>query len=322
MAETGVYGRFLAGSLDPRAQEFRPRYSTTLFMPQPHRVFFQYPTISDVPLLPFCETGATYPPFPTAESAYVPVRSPVSSVATRSLVVSSVPCDVSETMVRRELEVFGEIRGVQMERVKEGIVIVHFYDIRHAERALREIRDQHMHHQCRLRNYFNNNNNNNNGFLLSNSSLPRPSPAPGLIAGHAVWAQFIVPAGKNQGTIVIFNLDSTVSTSCLKEIFERFGIFYSTSLWVLILICKGSEYDGFCFVFLFCGDWTRICGVCLLFCLFYLSAYYKIFINMEAPLFNSQCLFSRSSEGVERDATEETTKICGIFRHQGRRKSS
>ncbi|KAA0034242.1 protein terminal ear1-like protein [Cucumis melo var. makuwa] len=223
MAETGVYGRFLAGSLDPRAQEFRPRYSTTLFMPQPHRVFFQYPTISDVPLLPFCETGATYPPFPTAESAYVPVRSPVSSVATRSLVVSSVPCDVSETMVRRELEVFGEIRGVQMERVKEGIVIVHFYDIRHAERALREIRDQHMHHQCRLRNYFNNNNNNNNGFLLSNSSLPRPSPAPGLIAGHAVWAQFIVPAGKNQGTIVIFNLDSTVSTSCLKEIFERFG---------------------------------------------------------------------------------------------------
>ncbi|XP_038891891.1 protein terminal ear1 [Benincasa hispida] len=221
MAETGVYGRFLAGGLDPTAQEFRPRYSTTLFMPQPHRVFFPYPPIGDVPLLPYCDGGVAYAPFPAAESAYVPVRLPVSSVATRSLVVSSVPCDVSETMVRRELEAFGEVRGVQMERVKEGIVIVHFYDIRHAERALREIRDQHMHHQCRLRNYFNNNN--NNGFLFSNSPLPRPSPAPGLIAGHAVWAQFIVPAGKNQGTIVVFNLDSTVSTSCLREIFEAFG---------------------------------------------------------------------------------------------------
>ncbi|CAK9316518.1 unnamed protein product [Citrullus colocynthis] len=220
MAETGVYGRFLAGSLDPRAQEFRPRHSTTLFMPQPHRVFFPYPPITDVPLLPYCDGGVTYAQFPAAEPAYFPMRLPVSSVATRSLVLSSVPCDVSEMMVRRELEAFGEVRGVQMERVKEGIVIVHFYDIRHAERALREIRDQHMHHQCRLRTYFNSN---SNGFLFSNSPLPRPSPTPGLIAGHAVWAQFIVPAGKNQGTIVVFNLDSTVSTSCLREIFEAFG---------------------------------------------------------------------------------------------------
>ncbi|KAG7032322.1 Protein terminal ear1-like protein, partial [Cucurbita argyrosperma subsp. argyrosperma] len=252
MAETGVYGRF-PGSLDPTAQEFRPRYSTTVFMPQPHQVFFPYsspyPPIGDVPLLPFCEGDVGYAPFPTPAPGYIPVRSlgqAVSSVATRSLVVSLVPCDVSETMVRRELEVFGEVRGVQMERVKEGIVIVHFYDIRHAERALREIRNQHMHHQCRLRNYFNNsssnNNNSNNRFFFSNSApqfpdfpLPRPSPAPGLIAGHAVWAQFVVPAsnavpaGKNQGTIVVFNLDSTVSTSCLKEIFETFGILLNFS---------------------------------------------------------------------------------------------
>lgn len=253
MAETGGNGRF-QGSLDPRAQEFRPRYTTTtLLIPQPHQIFFPYsspyPPITDVPLLPFCEGGVGYVTASAAFTtpAYVPVRSPgqaVSSVATRSLVVSSVPCDVSETTVRRELEVFGEVRGVEMERVKEGIVIVHFYDIRHAERAFREIRDQHMQHQCRLRNYFNsttnNSNNNLNRFSFENSgaqfrdfSLPPPSPAPGLIAGHAVWAQFVVPAsnsvpaGKNQGTIVVFNLDSTVSTSCIREIFAAFGIIFS-----------------------------------------------------------------------------------------------
>lgn len=276
MAETGGYGRF-PGSLDPRAQEFRPRYSTTLFMPQPHHVFFPYsspyPPISDVPLLPFCEGGVGYAPFPAPAPAYVPVRSPgqaVSSVATRSLVVSSVPCDVSETMVRRELEAFGDVRGVQMERVHEGIVIVHFYDIRHSERALREIRDQHMQHQCRLRNYFNNNSNNNR-FLFSNSGaqfhdfpLPRPSPAPGLIAGHAVWAQFVVPAsnavpaGKNQGTIVVFNLDSTVSTSCLREIFEAFGIIYIYLQFLLM----GFRFRFRLILFLLmaaawiCGDWN------------------------------------------------------------------
>lgn len=246
MAETGGYGRF-PGSLDPRAEEFRPRYptnpGTTVLMaqpqPQPHQIFYPYsspyPPISNVPVLPFCEGGVGYPP------PCVAVRSgghAQSSVATRSLLLSSVPCDVSETMVRRELEGFGDVRGVQMERVSDGIVIVHFYDIRHAERALREIREQHMHHQCRLRNYF------NNRFFFSNSASqfpdfplpPRPSPARGLIAGHAVWAHFVVPAsnavpaGKNQGTIVIFNLDSAVSTSCLTEIFEAFGIQNNNSI--------------------------------------------------------------------------------------------
>lgn len=156
-------------------------------------------------------------------STPLPLPLPPTGAPTRTLVLSSVPGDVSETLIRRELEVFGEVRGVQMERVGDGIVTVHFYDLRHAERALREIREQHMLHQARLRNLFI-----QNCESLSLNIAP-PPPARGLIAGCVVWAQFIIPSckavpdGQNQGTLVVFNLDPNVSTRCLKETFQAFG---------------------------------------------------------------------------------------------------
>lgn len=112
-----------------------------------------------------------------------------------------------------------------MERVREGIVTVHFYDLRHSQAALLEIQQQHMHQQYRLRRHY-------ESVMAQNFLLPPPPPraaAPGLIAGRAVWAQFTIPSsygvadGNNQGTLVIFNLDPRVSPSHLKDIFETFG---------------------------------------------------------------------------------------------------
>ncbi|CBI16829.3 unnamed protein product, partial [Vitis vinifera] len=68
-----------------------------------------------------------------------------------------------------------------------------------------------------------------NQMSLSHLLVPLPPPARGLIAGRAVWAQFMIPVSTcmlddyNQGTLVIFNLDSEVSTSSLRDIFETFG---------------------------------------------------------------------------------------------------
>lgn len=100
---------------------------------------------------------------------------------------------------------------------------VHFYDLRHAQAALVEIREQHMQQQYRLRRHYES--------ALAQNFLPPPLPplARGLIAGRAVWAQFTIPAsygvadGINQGTLVIFNLDPRVSPAHLKDIFETFG---------------------------------------------------------------------------------------------------
>ncbi|KAG5236170.1 hypothetical protein OIU77_014897 [Salix suchowensis] len=236
MEETG-FVRF-PGNLDPRAQEFRPRHNNlrdftqelTPFVPPPlppsqlvHQVYYPY-TPQAVPLCDFVGfTQYHHHVPPVYDSVGTSLSLPPTGAPTRTLVLSLVPTEVSETLVRRELEVFGEVRGVQMERLGDGMVTVHFYDLRHAERALREIREQHMQHQARLRNLFI-----QNRESLSMNIAP-PPPARGLIAGCVVWAQFILPSckavpdGQNQGTLVVFNLDPNVSTRCLKEIFQAFG---------------------------------------------------------------------------------------------------
>ncbi|KAL6969351.1 hypothetical protein U1Q18_029067 [Sarracenia purpurea var. burkii] len=242
MGDTG-FVRF-SGSLDPRAEEFRPRNpychdQITVVQPQ---FFYPYPPPpyppNEVPVFGDAGGGVGYPQLKTP-TAYVrpscantplpPPLPPPSTTPTRTLLLSSVPTDVSESEVRRELEVFGDVRAVQMERVRDGIVTVHFYDLRNAQAALVEIRQQHMHQQSRLRKHFDALLAQNSVYELQNLVAPLPPPAPGLIAGHAVWAQFSIPAtavlpdGHNQGTLVVFNLDSEVSTTNLKEIFEVFG---------------------------------------------------------------------------------------------------
>ncbi|XP_038694325.1 protein terminal ear1 homolog [Tripterygium wilfordii] len=239
MEETG-FVRF-TGSLDPRAQEFRPRYPTdpnhnqlvSLFTPPPQQqpqLYFHYnaappPPPLPVPLppyqqppsnLPFCFPYSTPLACVSNGGTHFLNLMPPSTAPTRSLLLSSVPSDVSESTVRRELEVFGEVRGVQMERLLDGIVTVHFYDLRHAKRALSQIQEQHLHHQNWLRTYYSN-------------LGPPPPPPEMLILGHPVWAQFIVPAsnalpdGSNQGTIVVFNLDPEVTAAGLKKIFGVHG---------------------------------------------------------------------------------------------------
>ncbi|KAK9934522.1 hypothetical protein M0R45_021662 [Rubus argutus] len=120
--------------------------------------------------------------------------------------------------IRRELEVFGQVRWVQMERACDGIVTVHFYDLRHAEKALTEIREQYMQRQAHLRSHY-----------AASSGPPDPFPSRSVFTSSDVWAQFVIPVhsafpdGHNQGTIVIFNLDSAVTTSTVKQTFQAFG---------------------------------------------------------------------------------------------------
>ncbi|KAL3726368.1 hypothetical protein ACJRO7_031285 [Eucalyptus globulus] len=246
MAETGVV-RF-HGNLDPAAQEFRPaRNPNPPFFaapaqqqpppppppPPPPAQQLYYPPPYEVQVVPFQyhhphHHPAAPPPPPHVAASVAPPMPPPSPTATRALALCPVPGDASESWVRRELEVFGDVRAVQMERARrDGVVTVHFYDLRHAKRALRAIREQHMQRQCRLRDHY-------YGVL---PSLPPAAAAEdacgaagsGLVAGPGVWAQFVIPAvhaipdGQNQGTLVVFNLDPDVSTASLREVFEPFG---------------------------------------------------------------------------------------------------
>ncbi|KAF8017604.1 hypothetical protein BT93_H2710 [Corymbia citriodora subsp. variegata] len=240
MAETGVV-RF-HGNLDPAAQEFRPaRNPNPPFFaaaaaaqpPPPPAQQLYYPTPYEVQVVPFQyhhHHPAPPPPPPAPPAASVaPPMPPPSPTATRALALCPVPGDASESRVRRELEVFGDVRAVQMERARrDGVVTVHFYDLRHAKRALRAIREKHMQRQCCLRDHY---------YAAPPAAedpccrpAAAPPPAGGLVAGPGVWAQFVIPAvhaipeGQNQGTIVVFNLDPDVSTASLRVVFEPFGI--------------------------------------------------------------------------------------------------
>ncbi|KAL2547087.1 terminal EAR1-like 1 [Forsythia ovata] len=228
------------GHLDPRAQEFFP---TTTLPLLPLQIYYPQPT--PPPYLPqealpphmgYPQQHFANPPPPVYLSPVEPQPLPVSlppssSSPTRTLLLSMVPTDVSESTVRRELEVFGDVRAVQMERLREGVVTVHFYDVRDAQQALLAIQEQHMQQQCRLGRHYDAllQAQNNSIPLMPIPLPPLPPPARGLISGRVVWAQFtspvtsVLPDGNNQGTIVIFNLDPQVSTVNLKEIFEAFG---------------------------------------------------------------------------------------------------
>ncbi|KAD4983237.1 hypothetical protein R6Q59_002909 [Mikania micrantha] len=181
-----VFHRF-PNSLDPTAQEFRPTYLYYSFLSPPTLII----------------------PVPSPPPAFI--------VPTRALLLSSVPTNASESTVRRELEVFGDVRAVQMERLRDGIVTVHFYDIRHAVEALNIIQEQHMQQQFRIRRRF-------DGLSVS----PAPLPARGLLSGRVIWAQFAFPIAAglpdryNQGTVVI-TLDSNVSIDAIRDVFAAFG---------------------------------------------------------------------------------------------------
>ncbi|XP_011086693.1 protein terminal ear1-like [Sesamum indicum] len=228
MNEPG-FSRFPAHHLDPGAQEFFP---TTALPSVPPQFFYPYPppvydnmgyARPQFPSAPAFVSAAAEPPPPLPVS--LPPSSPTPS---RTLLLSMVPTSVSESTVRRELEVFGDVRAVQMERRREGLVTVHFYDVRDAQAALMAMQEQHMQQQFRLGRHYDAVLNNSMP-LMAVAPPPPPQAARGLISGRVVWAQFTTPVtsglpdGNNQGTLVIFNLDPGVSASYLKEIFEAFG---------------------------------------------------------------------------------------------------
>ncbi|PIA30344.1 hypothetical protein AQUCO_05600049v1 [Aquilegia coerulea] len=245
-------------NLDPTAEEFRPRTQQQqqpqpITLIQPH-IYYPYPSLPPPPppLYPSPQLPMSYydgsnssssvggggvcyhQPSSQSTTAYVSQNgvTPLSASPTRSLLLTTVPIEVTEESIKNELQIFGEIRAIQLERLRgEGLVIVHFYDLRHAETALMEIREQHMQQQNRLRQHYN--------MLLTMRPMMVPIPFPfpippsfnrGLISGKTIWAQFVFPVGvpvvdaHNQGTIVLFNLDSSVSASMLKEIFQTYGV--------------------------------------------------------------------------------------------------
>ncbi|KAF3338452.1 Protein terminal ear1 [Carex littledalei] len=201
--------------LNPSAQEFYPSLSShvppvppamevggNLVKPPPEEF---YPSLSShVPPVQFL-LPSVLPPFPhfyyppvlilhpPAEYAHL-TRVNDDAVPTNGIVLSMVPRHVTEHDVLSAMECFGAVRAIDMSSLgTDEIVTVHFYDLRSAQAAFTEVRDQHVRQQSRLGQlYFN-----GGPMAVAPWGWPEASSnsgaiGSGLICGQEVWAHFAV----------------------------------------------------------------------------------------------------------------------------------
>ncbi|KAJ7522727.1 hypothetical protein O6H91_18G024300 [Diphasiastrum complanatum] len=173
----------------------------------------------------------------------------------RALLLSGVPTEINNIQLRCELEQWGPVRALRVEKRNEGVVTVCYFDLRNAKDALKDIQQQHLLQQQRIQQHLqllqrkqqqsnlickHENelaaHHDANKVDLGKFEMPSQGQcnhdcdSKGLIGGKAVWAQYTVPFGSeagpdgmNQGTLVVFNLDADVSHDALRAAFEVHG---------------------------------------------------------------------------------------------------
>ncbi|KAM0946608.1 putative RNA recognition motif domain, mei2-like RNA recognition, RNA-binding domain superfamily [Dioscorea sansibarensis] len=210
-----------AGSLDPKAEEFYPSFSFALAPPLvPPQFYIQY----QQPPPPEAAAGQYVMPGQMVEE---------EEEVRRGVEVSMVPRGVSVEMVRVAMEEFGGVRAVEMGGVgEEGRAAVHFYDLRSAQAAVVEIREQHVRQQLRLGQQY--------GVVPGGWGAAATAEQAGvvywmfgggiggrgLIGGQAVWANFTDKEldGPNQGSLCILNAGGQgLSLDAIRQVFESFG---------------------------------------------------------------------------------------------------
>jgi hypothetical protein len=188
----------------------------------------------------------------------------------RALLLNGVPIDMDEHQLKKEMEEWGPVRALGMERQHEGLVTVHYYDLRHTKEALGDIQQQHLWHQQRMQRRFQRQRS-GGPHLHGESGYDRQdrgkhadraldeaacdlglATTRGLIAGKVMWAQYTSPSGAfagpdalNQGTLVVFNLDADMPLDKLKAVFEEYGMHSSTQL-SSFLVMSSWVFQCFC----------------------------------------------------------------------------
>ncbi|WOL09345.1 protein MEI2-like 2 isoform X2 [Canna indica] len=117
---------------------------------------------------------------------------PYGEHPSRTLFVRNINSSVEDSELRELFEPYGEIRSLYTACKHRGFVMISFYDIRSAKTAMRALQNKSLRRR-RLDIHF---------------SIPKENPS---------------DKDMNQGTLVIFNLDPSVSTDDLLHIFGAYG---------------------------------------------------------------------------------------------------
>ncbi|OAY30614.1 protein MEI2-like 1 isoform X4 [Manihot esculenta] len=117
---------------------------------------------------------------------------PYGEHPSRTLFVRNINSNVEDTELKALFEQYGDIRTLYTACKHRGFVMISYYDIRAARNAMRSLQNKPLRRRK----------------LDIHYSIPKDNPSEKDI---------------NQGTLVIFNLDSSVSTEELHKIFGAYG---------------------------------------------------------------------------------------------------
>ncbi|KAJ0475845.1 putative RNA recognition motif domain, mei2/Mei2-like RNA recognition [Helianthus annuus] len=117
---------------------------------------------------------------------------PYGEHPSRTLFVRNINSNVEDSELRCLFEEYGEIRNLYTACKHRGFVMISYYDIRHARAAMRELQNKPLRRRK----------------LDIHFSIPKDNPSEKDI---------------NQGTLVVFNLDASVSSDDLRHIFSVYG---------------------------------------------------------------------------------------------------
>jgi len=130
------------------------------------------------------------PPIGSPSQSYV--EHPHGEHPSRTLFVRNINSNVEDHELRKLFEFHGPIRSMYTQCKHRGFVMISYFDIRHAKGAMRNLQGK----QLRRRK------------LDIHYSIPKDNPS---------------EKDQNQGTLVVFNLDPTITTDELRTIFGDYG---------------------------------------------------------------------------------------------------
>ncbi|KAG0455439.1 hypothetical protein HPP92_024731 [Vanilla planifolia] len=117
---------------------------------------------------------------------------PYGEHPSRTLFVRNINSNVEDSELRSLFEQYGDIRSMYTTCKHRGFVMISYFDIRHARSAMRALQDKPLRRRK----------------LDIHFSIPKDNPS---------------EKDLNQGTLVVFNLDPSVSNDDLRQIFGAFG---------------------------------------------------------------------------------------------------
>lgn len=120
------------------------------------------------------------------------VEHPLGEHPSRTLFVRNISCNVEDDELKQLFEVHGTIRNMYTQCKHRGFVMISYFDIRHAKSAMKALQNKVIKKRK----------------IDIHYSIPKDNPS---------------ERDLNQGTLVVFNLDSSITNDELKSIFSKYG---------------------------------------------------------------------------------------------------